>query len=259
MNDLIKIHTDSDRPTVMGRELHEVLEINSNYTTWFKRMCEYGFSENSDFVTLSKIGKRADGTEMPISTIDHQMTIDMAKEICMIQRSKIGKICRQYFIDIEKRWNSPEAIMARALQLANRQLDSIKQQNFQLETTVKQQEQLIGELKPRADYTDQILKNTGLVTITQIAKDYGMSGRQMNELLNEFGVQYKQSKQWLLYSKYHDKGYTHSETIPITRKDGRKDVKMETKWTQKGRLFIYDLLKADGILPLIERSNSDES
>jgi phage anti-repressor protein len=65
MNDLIKIHTDSDRPTVMGRELHEVLGINNNYTTWFKRMCEYGFAENSDFVTLSKIGKRADGTEMP--------------------------------------------------------------------------------------------------------------------------------------------------------------------------------------------------
>lgn len=256
MNNLIKINTDSNRLTVMGRELHEVLGINSNYTTWFKRMCEYGFTENSDFVTLSKIGKRADGTEMPIPTINHQMTVEMAKEICMIQRSEIGKICRQYFIDIEKRWNSPEAIMARALQLANRQLDSIKQQNFQLETTVKQQEQLIGELKPRADYTDQILKNTGLITITQIAKDYGMSDRKMNELLNEFGVQYKQSGQWLLYSKYHDKGYTHSETIPFSHKDGRKDVKMETKWTQKGRLFIYARLKANGILPIIERSDT---
>ena len=116
-----------------------------------------------------------------------------------------------------------------------------------------QQKQIIGELKPKADYTDTILKNKGLVTITQIAKDYGMTGQQMNEILHDLGVQYKQSGQWLLYLKYHDKGYTHSETIPIVRKDGRADITMNTKWTQKGRLFIYALLKKHDILPLIEQ------
>lgn len=121
----------------------------------------------------------------------------------------------------------------------------------------KQKDQLIGELKPRADYTDSILKNPGLVTITQIAKDYGMSGTKMNDQLHELGVQYKQSEQWLLYSKHHDKGYTHSETIPITRSDGRKDVRMNTKWTQKGRLFLYNLLKENGILPIIELGKSE--
>lgn len=115
-----------------------------------------------------------------------------------------------------------------------------------------QKDQLIGELKPKADYTDTILKNKGLVTITQIAKDYGMSGNEMNKKLHELGVQYKQSGQWLLYSKHHNKGYTHSETVPIKHSDGRPDVKMNTKWTQKGRLFLYDLLKEHGILPLIE-------
>lgn len=125
-----------------------------------------------------------------------------------------------------------------------------------LEIENASQKQIIGELKPRADYTDKILSNKGLVTITQIAKDYGMSGRKMNKLLKELKVQYNQSGQWLLYAEYHDKGYTHSKTINITRKDGTPDVTMETKWTQKGRLFIYELLKSKGILPLIERGIS---
>lgn len=115
--------------------------------------------------------------------------------------------------------------------------------------------QLIGELKPKADYTDIILKNKSLMTITQIAKDYGMSGQAMNKLLHDLKVQYKQSDQWLLYSTYHDKGYTHSETIDFVRKDGTPDVKLNTKWTQKGRLFLYELLKEHDVLPIIERDD----
>lgn len=118
---------------------------------------------------------------------------------------------------------------------------------------VQKQKQLIGELKPKADYTDLILKNKGLVTITQIAKDYGMSGQAMNNLLHGLKIQYKQSDQWLLYREYQAKGYTHSETVEIVRKDGRPDIKMNTKWTQKGRLFLYELLKENEVLPLIEQ------
>lgn len=131
----------------------------------------------------------------------------------------------------------------------------IKEQQ-EKETLKLQNAQLIqqnGELKAKADYTDLILKNKGLVTITQIAKDYGMSPQEMNKKLHELKIQYKQSGQWLLYAQYHDKGYTHSETIPITRSDGRPDISMTTKWTQKGRLFLYDLLKEHEILPMIER------
>ena len=126
--------------------------------------------------------------------------------------------------------------------------------NGLLAAEIERKNQLIGELKPRADYTDKILQNKGLVTITQIAKDYGMSGRAMNRTLADLGVQYKQSGQWLLYRKYHNKGYTHSETIDIVRSDGRPDIVMETKWTQKGRLFLYELLKENGVLPVIERA-----
>ena len=115
----------------------------------------------------------------------------------------------------------------------------------------------VEKLKPKADYTDTVLKSKGLLIITQISKDYGMSGQKLNSLLHAFGVQYKQSGQWLLYSKYHGKGYAQSETIEFKRSDGSPDTKLETKWTQKGRLFIYARLKANGILPIIERSDTE--
>ena len=149
---------------------------------------------------------------------------------------------------IERVLLNPDTI----IQLAQ-SLKEERQKNEQLSLENIQQRQIIGELKPKATYYDVILNNKGLVTITQIAKDYGMSGRALNKKLHELGVQYKQSDQWLLYKEYHDKGYTHSQTQEIVLKDGTKDIKMNTKWTQKGRLFLYELLKYEGILPIIER------
>ena len=115
--------------------------------------------------------------------------------------------------------------------------------------------QQVSESRPKADYYDKIMQSKSLVTITQIAKDYGWSAKQMNDKLHELGVQYKIGGQWVLYSKYQDKGYTFSTTVDITKKDGSSDVKMNTKWTQKGRVFIYSLLKENDILPTIEREN----
>ncbi|GEP75667.1 phage antirepressor KilAC domain-containing protein [Weissella thailandensis] len=115
--------------------------------------------------------------------------------------------------------------------------------------------QQVSESRPKADYYDKIMQSKSLVTITQIAKDYGWSAKQMNDKLHELGVQYKIGGQWVLYSKYQDKGYTFSTTVDITKKDGSSDVRMNTKWTQKGRVFIYNLLKENDILPTIEREN----
>ncbi|KRN84218.1 phage antirepressor [Carnobacterium maltaromaticum] len=111
-------------------------------------------------------------------------------------------------------------------------------------------EQRVNELQPKADYYDSILKNKSLVTITVIAKNYGMSGQAMNEMLHKLGIQYKQSGTWLLYSKYQDKGYTHTELLPV---QGSDNLKPSTKWTQKGHLFIYNLLKENDVLPIIEQ------
>lgn len=136
---------------------------------------------------------------------------------------------------------------------ALRQLADKVEENERLQLESKKKDEVIEKLKPKADYTDLIIKNPGLVTITQIAKDYGMSGQRVNEILHDLKVQYKQSKQWLLYSQYQGKGYTHSQTTDIVHRDGRPDIKMNTKWTQKGRMFIYNLLKENGIVPIIEK------
>lgn len=116
-------------------------------------------------------------------------------------------------------------------------------------------EQRVNELTPKASYYDLVLKNESLVTITQIAKDYGMSGWEMNAKLHDLKVQYKQGSTWLLYSKYQKTGWTHSDTIVVDRTDGTKKAVMQTKWTQKGRLGLYELLKSNGVLPLIEQDD----
>ena len=125
-----------------------------------------------------------------------------------------------------------------------------KEKARQLELENAKHKQIIGELRPKASYYDLILQNKSLVPITKIAKDYGMSGQAMNKLLHQLGVQYKMGNTWLLYQDYADQGYTQSKTHTI---DAEKSV-MHTYWTQKGRLFLYDLLKNErGLLPVIER------
>ena len=110
-------------------------------------------------------------------------------------------------------------------------------------------EQQVHELKPKATYYDLVLQNKSLLSVSKIAKDYGMSARSLNKLLHSLGVQYKQGDIWLLYAKYQDKGYTHTSTYSLDEEHS----KVTTKWTQKGRLFIYELLKEHDILPVIEQ------
>lgn len=121
-----------------------------------------------------------------------------------------------------------------------------------LSEQVLTQQKLIAELQPKADYVNQILKSTSSVKTTQIAKDYGMSARAFNKLLYELGIQYRVGDQWVLYAKYQACGYVRSVTYEYRHRDGRLDVKMCTEWTQKGRLFLYETLKKEGYLPLME-------
>lgn len=153
---------------------------------------------------------------------------------------------------IKKAIAEPDFIIKLATELKKEQ-----EQNKQLTETCSQQQQVIGELKPKADYVDKILKSDSLVTITQIAKDYGMSGQGMNKVLHDLHIIYSCNKQWLLYSQHQAKGYTFSETVDIPREDGTTKVVMNTKWTQKGRLFLYETLKKRNLLPLIERKEQE--
>ncbi|WP_434793875.1 hypothetical protein TPDSL_03270 [Terrisporobacter petrolearius] len=251
MNELIRISFDSDRPTVSGRELHAALEIGSNYTTWFSRMCDYGFVEGIDYIScFPNLESESHGGQ---NKIDHQLTIDMAKQICMIQRTETGRKFRQYFIKVEEAWNSPEAVMARALQFANTQLALMQKKNAELIGTVAIQNQQITEMKPKASYYDVVLNCKDLISTSAIAKDYGKSAIWMNRYLHEKGVQFKQGDIWLLYQKYAEKGYTSTKTHSYPGTDGNVHTKVHTYWTQKGRLFIYGLMKADGMPPIIEQ------
>lgn len=119
---------------------------------------------------------------------------------------------------------------------------------------IGQQQEQIEELGKRTSYVELVLQCKGLLDITQIAQDYGLSGRKMNGILHEKGIQYKDNKQWILYAAYKDKGYVHSATLSL---ENGKSV-MRTQWTQKGRMFIYERLKKDGILPVMERKQSSQ-
>ena len=133
---------------------------------------------------------------------------------------------------------------------ALKELVKVVEENEKLKVENVSQKQLINEYEPKVSYYDMVLQSPNLLTITQIAKDYGLSGIALNKKLNELGVQYKQSGIWLLYQKYAELGYTKSTTFVD---EDTEFTKLNTKWTQKGRLFIYDMLKLIGILPLIER------
>ena len=149
------------------------------------------------------------------------------------------------YIFSEENMNEDELI-ATAMQVMDRKIEALKLENTQ-------QKQIIGELKPKADYTDTILQSKNTVTVTSIAKDYGMSAQTFNKELHDLRIQYKQSGQWFLYEKYQRCGYTHSKTTNYTRNDGSTGTKLNTEWTQKGRLFLYNKLKECGIVPLIEK------
>ncbi|MED1424936.1 phage antirepressor KilAC domain-containing protein [Bacillus altitudinis] len=243
MNELIPTQQNSEgNLLVSGRDLHEFLGIGTQYTKWFDRMKEYGFVENIDFVLVSQ-KRPTNNPKNPLTEInDHHIKISMAKEITMLQRNEKGKEARLYFLELERKWNSPEMVMKRAMDYLNDQVDKLQTSNLLLE-------QQVNELKPKATYYDMVLQNKSLLSVSKIAKDYGMSAMKLNKLLHELGVQYKQGDIWLLYAKHQDKGYTQTHTHVI---DADKS-KVQTKWTQKGRLFIYELLKQHGFFPLIER------
>ena len=247
MNELLRINYETEVPTVSARDLYEQLRIETPFKKWIDRMCEYGFEEHKDFWT-----KMSESTGGRPAT-EYEISIDMAKQICMVQRSPEGKQIRQYFIDLEKAWNTPEQVMARALKMANQSIESLKDRCRFLGDQLVEQQKLITEIQPKADYVDTILKSDSLVTITQIANDYGLSGTKMNKLLREFKVQHKVKGQWILYAKYNNKGYVHSTTYKYERSDGTIGTKMNTEWTQKGRLFLYEFLKEKGIYPTIEK------
>lgn len=255
LNNLIPVSYDNpERPTVSGRKLHDFLNIETPYAKWFGRMTEYGFTEGEDFVTL--VGQKCptNNPKNPYTErTDHQLTIPMAKELCMIQRNERGKQARQYFLAVEAQWNSPEAVMRRAVLIAQKQNDQLKAVNKQLLAEN-------SDLKPDAEYARAVCIGDNCRTATSIAKDYGMSGEKLNSILHGLKIQWKNSDgQWVLYAKYSGKGYTKNRKgRPFEHNSGKITTPNTTVWTEAGQRFIYEQLKAIGLTPSIDHKENVE-
>lgn len=174
MNEVLKINYETEQPTVSARELHEALGISKRFSAWFE-VNSKGFIAGQDFTSVLSGTVVNNGATREIQ--DYNISTEMAKHICLMSRTEKGMQCRQYFIDLEKAWNTPEQIMARALKMANHSIESLKGRCKFLGEQVVEQQQIITELQPKANYVDMILQSKSLVTITQIAKDYGFYAR----------------------------------------------------------------------------------
>ncbi|MDU4839311.1 MAG: phage antirepressor KilAC domain-containing protein [Streptococcus salivarius] len=242
MNELINVTlNENHEPVISARQLHTALGVTDRFSRWFERMLAYGFEENSDYVGCEIFHDLAKK-----KVKDYIIKLDMAKEIAMLQRNEKSKEVRKYFIQVEKDFNSPEKIMARALLMADKKIKLLESQNENLLIELE-------EANKNADYLDLILQTKDSLTITQIAQDYGISARKMNQLLKQERIQRIVNGQWVLYAKYLGKGYISSRTFDYEGKDGKIHSNVTTVWTQLGRRFLYDKLKAIGVLPTIEQ------
>lgn len=236
MNTMIQIHYENaDRPTVSGRELWEALEVETPYKKWFDRMAEYGFSENLDFWT-----NLSESTGGRPST-DHQLTIPMAKELCMLQRTEKGKFWRQYFIGVEEKWNSPEAIMARALQLSNVKLK-------QLETTVTDLQKQVEQDKPKVLFADSVTASSSSILIGELAKLIKQNGVDMGQRRlfawmreNGYLIKRKGSEYNLPTQRSMEQGLMEIKETSVVH-TGYTTISKTPKVTGKGQVYFINLL-----------------
>lgn len=247
MNELINVTLDkNNEPIVSARQLHKTLEVKTRFSQWVEQNFKM-FKENEDFssVVTTTQQNQYGGTK---KLQDYAVTIRMAEHLAMMSKTNKGHEVREYFIQVEKDFNSPEKIMARALLMADKKIKLLENENENLLIELE-------EATKNADYLDLILQTKDGLTITQIAQDYGMSARKMNQLLKQERIQRIVNGQWVLYAKYIGKGYISSRTFDYVGKDGKPHSNMTTVWTQLGRRFIYDKLKAIDILPIIEQED----
>ena len=244
MNEIININYSSDRPTVLGRELHDMLGVNSNYTTWFNRMCDYGFKEHVDFETCFP-NLESENQHGGQNKVDHQLTIPMAKEICMLQRTERGKECRQYFIRIEEEWNSPDAIMQRALQIANSRVEKLRGENqILLEQNTAMQ--------PKALFADSVCASSTSILIGELAKILKQNGvatgqnklfawmRDNGYLIRRKGADYNMPTQRSMEMQL----FEIKETV-VTHADGHTSINKTTKVTGKGQVYFVNKFRGE--------------
>lgn len=228
MNEIIKVNYENDRPTVLARDLHGFLEVKTAFKDWFPRMCEYGFSEGTDFCSF--LSESSGGRPAQ----DAQLTIEMAKEICMLQRNERGKQARQYFIQLEKDWNSPEKVMARALQIADKKIKRLETQ--------------IEEDRPRVLFAGAVETSKSSILIGELAKILKQNGinigqnrlfewmRQNGYLIRRNGSDYNMPTQRAM-----EMGLFEIKETSIVHADGHTSISKTPKVTGKGQVYFVDL------------------
>lgn len=245
MEELMKVQVKNDRQLVSARDLHKGLGLKGRFSRWFKTNSEL-FTENEDFYKCTSSTVVNNGAVRELD--DYLLTIEMAKQLAMMARTEKSKLYREYFLDLERKWNSPEMVMHRALEFSNARIEQLKLENKNLNIQLE-------ESNKKASYLDLILGDPTPILITQIANDYGYSAVAFNRLLKKLKVQRRVNGQWILYRAFMGKGYTSAKSKTYEDHHGKLRTKIYTVWTQKGRRFIYDILKKNGILPLIERED----
>ena len=227
MNEIIKVNYENDRPTVSGRELHEFLEVGTQYKDWFPRMVEYGFIEGLDFSSF--LSESTGGRP----ATDHQLTIEMSKEIAMIQRNEKGKQARQYFIALEKQWNTPEAVMARALKMA--------------ETTIKTLQTTVIEQRPKVIFADAVSASKTSILVGDMAKLLKQNGVDMGASRffswlrdNGFLIKRKGTDWNMPTQKSMELQLFEIKETSIAHSDGHTSISRTPKITGKGQLYFIN-------------------
>lgn len=247
MQELLKVNNDTQ--TVSARDLHEALEVRTAFRDWFPRMCEYGFRETEDFNVLKNERVQIEGNrEVSRTVVDYDISIDMAKQICMLQRTEKGRKCRQYFIDLEKAWNTPEQVFARALKLADKRIQDLQQKNTGLIEDV-------SRMKPKEIFADAVATSHTSILVGDLAKlicqnGYPIGQKRLFGWLRDNGylMKYGQSKNMPM-QRFVEQGLFEVKESNVQNPDGSVRITRTTKVTGKGQqYFINKLLSVGGSL-----------
>lgn len=239
MNELINVTlNDNQEPVVSGRQLHQVLGVKTQYTKWFERMTEYGFAENQDYLAISQ--KRLTAQQNETTFKDHVLKLDMAKEIAMIQRTEKGKEVRQYFIQIEKEFNSPEKLMQRALLYANQNI-------LKLETQLEEQ-------KPKVIFADAVSASHTSILVGELAKlikqnGYDIGAKRLFAWLRKNGYLIsRRGTDWNMPTqKSMELGLFEIKETSISHSDGHSTISKTPKVTGKGQQYFINKFLAGGL------------
>ena len=253
MDDIVKRErmTSLEIAEITGKRHSDIMRAIRNMEDAWENVCGCKFALTSQIIDMPNGGTR------------NEPCFSLSKRECLYIATKFNDEARAKLIirweELEKQHQAAFPIpqtYADALLLAANQAKQIEEQQKTIKANAEEIVALssaITEMKPKVSYYDQILASKSTVTVTQIAQDYGMSAKAFNVLLRNFGIQHKVNGQWILYAEHLKRGYVHSKSVDIIRRDGSHDTKLNTEWLQSGRLFLYEALKKHDILPLIER------